>query len=76
MSHAWRATGIFPYRHAGPYNPERERQVFVCDRCGYETRVHNQPGPDEAVWYRQSNIVDEISYFTCDEIVLLKVMDS
>ena len=77
MSHVWILTGVFPYATG----PEAGRQLIVCERCGFESHRHEAPGVDEKVWYRPlgcswENRPPEVSYFTCDEIILLKVMDS
>ena len=74
MSHAWRETGEFPYSKDSSGNENRQR--VICDNCGFETHRHQVPKDDEKVPYYPSHESNAIWYVFCEEMVLLKVMDS
>jgi hypothetical protein len=72
VSHVWRATGNFPYKWDGSQN--HNRQVFICDNCGYETHRHSAPADDEKMHMQREP--NGTVYLVCEDIIVLKVMDS
>lgn len=73
MSHSWRATGNFPYSRS--FTTEAaNRQVFVCDNCGEKTMALEPPDDDMKIPYFVPD--NEMWYCTCEQLILLKVMDT
>lgn len=56
-------------------------EEFVCDNCGSFKHCVN-PHPDDKVWFDARDVVDVLEWrdivfwYTCDELILLKVMHS
>jgi hypothetical protein len=74
VSHDWQPTGrVYTGQEAG-------RKVFVCANCGFETHRHDPPSLDEKMYFlpelAYGGNQPAGSYKTCDEIIMIKVMES
>ena len=72
MSHAWVATGIFPYLPDGYGNEGREK--YICKNCGYETHRHAPPSQDITVPIDLGNGV--IRYVPCEMVTIFEVTET
>ncbi len=52
-------------------------QEFICDNCGCTTHKH-APKPDDAAYFDARDLDPDASsfFFTCEEVIVLKVMHS
>jgi len=71
MNHSWRATKVRPFEGYGV-----DQQIFTCKNCGFEAINAKKPDDDEKMPYQPPGAPNEVWYCTCEQLVVLSVMDS